>query len=500
MYLLQSVCEKGSIMGKFVPVMVNVILQIQDESVKNRLLKLIDTVEEIGVNYPEGWAKALVIDSKSVLSGSAQSADLIEDADYCICIVSHEDEESIEWLLNQGVHFTLRESHHPQEFIHMLRAVRTIVKSQFQNQILENIYDSAHNSIVITNKEGVIQYANQYFLEATGYKGKDLIGELPKKIKSGMHSVAFYEELWQVISSGNVWRGFFINKSLNGGLFYEEATISPIFNTKREIINYLKIGKCVERELLLTDSLNSEMIQAKELLSGMLPIFYKDQHLQFDSKMKAYNYLGGDFISFDKLEEGRYVLAIIDVMGHGASSTLVGLKSMTQFRTHCQYKPFSEAVVEVNKAIAIMNQDEFMTSRYLTGVFIELDLNTGILKYINAGHPEFYLYFQDGCVQSIHSNNMLMGISEQFDFGTDEISIKGLSHIFLYSDGLTEIQMGKNTNAQPILMDVFNYAREHEKNRLLTAVLDEMIGCSEIKDDVTLCYLEVLEDQSRQIG
>lgn len=489
-------------MGKFVQVVVNVILQIQDESVLDKIERQVDAVDQISINHSNGWAKVLVIDSTSILNQGALSRELIEDSDYCICIVALDHEDQIEDLLNQGAQFTLRQNYHPQEFIHMLKAVRTIVKSQFQNQVLENIYDSAQNSIVITNKCGVIEYANNYFLEATGFKSEDLIGNLPKKIKSGIHSSGFYEDLWRVISSGNVWRGYFINRSQNGGLFYEEATISPIFNVKNEIINYLKIGKCVERELLLTDSLNSEMIQAKELLSGMLPIFYKDASLEFDSKMKAYNYLGGDFISFDKMEEGKYILAIIDVMGHGASSTLVGLKSMTQFRTHCQYRSFIEAVAEVNNAIVSMNQDEFMTSRYLTGVFIELDLNNHVLRYINAGHPEFYLYYRDGRIESIHSNNMLMGVGEDFSYLADEIQIENLSHIFLYSDGLTENQtpLNKDWQCQPILMDVFNYARKHEKNRLLSAVLDEMMGCSEIKDDITLCYLEVLEDQSKQIG
>lgn len=92
----------------------------------------------------------------------------------------------------------------------------------------------------------------------------------------------------------------FYQQRKNDLLFYEEATITPIKDEEGRILQYLKIGKLVDREKLISHQLSTEIQDAKDLINYILPSPYKDDHLQFELKFKAYNYLGGDYVSFLK--------------------------------------------------------------------------------------------------------------------------------------------------------------------------------------------------------
>ena len=69
-------------------------------------------------------------------------------------------------------------------------------------------------------------------------------------LQSGEHSEEFYKGLWKTLLSGKVWSGAFRNKRKNGELFWEEATITPIFNIKGEIVSYLALKEDVTRRML----------------------------------------------------------------------------------------------------------------------------------------------------------------------------------------------------------------------------------------------------------
>lgn len=96
-------------------------------------------------------------------------------------------------------------------------------------------------SVVITDLEGRIEYANSYFSDLTGYKSSELIGQNPRVLKSGTHNNAFYKNLWSTIKSGHKWQGEICNKKKNGDLFWEKATISPIINNVGQITHFVGI-------------------------------------------------------------------------------------------------------------------------------------------------------------------------------------------------------------------------------------------------------------------
>ena len=102
--------------------------------------------------------------------------------------------------------------------------------------------------ITITDVEGKLEYVNPKFLEITGYSKEEVIGQNSRILKSGDLPDEEYKELWETISSGNVWRGEFHNKKKNGDFVWEMALVSPIFDEQGKIINYIKVAEDITKE------------------------------------------------------------------------------------------------------------------------------------------------------------------------------------------------------------------------------------------------------------
>lgn len=110
-------------------------------------------------------------------------------------------------------------------------------------------------SIVLTDKEGLIEYVNPMFCQSTGYTMSELIGANPSVLKSGTHDDTFYKELWNTIHSGKQWRGTFYNKRKDSTLYHESAIISPVTNEKGEITNFIAIKEYVTEKLKIENKL-----------------------------------------------------------------------------------------------------------------------------------------------------------------------------------------------------------------------------------------------------
>jgi two-component system, cell cycle sensor histidine kinase and response regulator CckA len=111
-------------------------------------------------------------------------------------------------------------------------------------------------SIVITDAAGVIQYVNPAFERITGWGRAEVLGRRPGLLRSGSHGEAFYRELWRTISSGQVWRGRFVNRTKDGRLFTEDASIAPVLDARGEIRNYVAVKRDVTEELARQESLS----------------------------------------------------------------------------------------------------------------------------------------------------------------------------------------------------------------------------------------------------
>ena len=115
-------------------------------------------------------------------------------------------------------------------------------------------------SVIITDLQGNITYANPAVIRLTGYSLGELTGKNPRIFSSGDKPKVEYETLWETISSGKEWKGEFHNKKKNGELYWESASISPILDEKGEITHFLAIKEDItDREKMTTDLIEAKV-------------------------------------------------------------------------------------------------------------------------------------------------------------------------------------------------------------------------------------------------
>ncbi|MDX2080774.1 MAG: PAS domain S-box protein [Terrimicrobiaceae bacterium] len=133
---------------------------------------------------------------------------------------------------------------------------------------LRTAVEQSPSSIVITDPGGRIEYVNPAFTTATGYSREEVLGGNPRILKSGSQPPEFYNALWSTISAGQVWRGFLHNRRKDGSLFWESASIAPVFDPGGKIARFIAIKeditqlKLAEEELQRTNHRLTDILQA----------------------------------------------------------------------------------------------------------------------------------------------------------------------------------------------------------------------------------------------
>ncbi|THB80397.1 MAG: PAS domain S-box protein [Desulfobacteraceae bacterium] len=118
-------------------------------------------------------------------------------------------------------------------------------------------------SVVITDTSGNIEYVNPKFSEVTGYSADEAIGQNPKMLSAGRTSSKQYKKLWSTLSSGNTWKGEFINQKKNGQLYWESASISPITDADGNIIHYVAVKEDITGRKQMIKQLKQAKNQAE---------------------------------------------------------------------------------------------------------------------------------------------------------------------------------------------------------------------------------------------
>jgi diguanylate cyclase (GGDEF)-like protein/PAS domain S-box-containing protein len=109
-------------------------------------------------------------------------------------------------------------------------------------QLVASVFDSAQESIMVTDAENRILRVNRAFTTITGFPAKEIIGKNPDTLNSEQHDTEFYEQMWSIIREKGIWRGEVWNRKKSGEIYPEWRTISTVHDERGEIIRYISIA------------------------------------------------------------------------------------------------------------------------------------------------------------------------------------------------------------------------------------------------------------------
>lgn len=151
------------------------------------------------------------------------------------------------------------------------------VVSQYAETELRKFFRAAEigsSQILITDSNGTIEYVNPAFSRITGYSSQEVVGKTPSLLRSERMSAAFYQRLWESLTSGAEWRGEFFNRRRDGSYYLEKAVISAIKSNDGSISHFIKVSEDIteqkhseehqQRRLKLIEAINNANLSFME--------------------------------------------------------------------------------------------------------------------------------------------------------------------------------------------------------------------------------------------
>ncbi len=150
----------------------------------------------------------------------------------------------------------------------LVRDISERKKAEKKLAKLSAAVEQSPSIIAITDLNGNMEYVNPKFTELTGYTLNEVMGKNARILKSGRHPLSFYRELWGIIISGNSWHGEFFNRKKNGNLYWESASISPIFDDRGQITNFVKVAEDITDRVKADEVLKESEEKYRELFEN----------------------------------------------------------------------------------------------------------------------------------------------------------------------------------------------------------------------------------------
>jgi PAS domain S-box-containing protein len=198
-------------------------------------------------------------------------------------------------------------------------------------------------AVLITDADGNLQYVNPAFTAISGYTREEVVGQNPRFLKSGKQDAEFYQRMWKILRCGEVWRGHFINKRKNGTFYEEEASISPVRDAAKKIVNYVAVKRDVTREIQLEAQLaqGQKMESVGRLAGGVA----------HDFNNLLMGILGYAELCRDQIPPGHPVQEWLDQITHIAQRSAEITRQLLAFARKQDIAP---KVVDFNDAVAGM--------------------------------------------------------------------------------------------------------------------------------------------------
>jgi serine phosphatase RsbU (regulator of sigma subunit) len=234
-------------------------------------------------------------------------------------------------------------------------------------------------------------------------------------------------------------------------------------------------------------SLKGDLEIARQIQFGLLPFEpFQKQGVAIRASMRPANTIGGDYFDVIELGADRLALAIGDVAGKGMPAALLMALVQGSLRTLITAGLRGPALVAKLNAHLCAN---IPPNRLVTFFYAELDLATGHLSYVNAGHNPPFLTRARGGIERLSATGIALGISADAPFTDERTVLEPGDRLLLYTDGFTEAENPHDDPYGEARLTTFleNGRRRADEDLLRGLTADVLAFCNGIRpaDDMT---------------
>ncbi len=254
----------------------------------------------------------------------------------------------------------------------------------------------------------------------------------------------------------------------------------------KEIIELTSTNQRIETELTLARNIQ------KAALPSRTPVFEENNCFELYGSSKPAKEVGGDFFDYFKIDDSHLGILIADVSGKGIPAVMFMMLSHICIKNMSHIGTNPALIFEkVNNILNERNDVEMFVTAWL-GI---LDLNTGIITCVNAGHENPAIY-RNGEEYSLYKtkHSLVLAAMDDVKYKTETIKLEKGDRLFLYTDGVPEATDSANTlYGTDRMLNVLNRAKDCTCEELLIAVeedINSFVGNAPQFDDFTMVCLK----------
>jgi sigma-B regulation protein RsbU (phosphoserine phosphatase) len=189
-----------------------------------------------------------------------------------------------------------------------------------------------------------------------------------------------------------------------------------------------------ERDLHIT----TELELAKQVQGSVLSQPIDDENVKIDAIYQPSFELAGDFYAWYRISENRYGIILLDMMGHGISSSLVCMFISSVLQdTIMKITDPEQVISELNRYMNQLYMTDKLVNYYFTAIYLVLDTKEKTIEYVNAGHPPGLVFMEDEVVL-LEQSCCAVGFFEKIKIRKGLVQYKNSIQIMLFTDGLVE--------------------------------------------------------------
>ncbi|MEQ8998823.1 MAG: PAS domain S-box protein [Coleofasciculus sp. B1-GNL1-01] len=132
--------------------------------------------------------------------------------------------------------------------VHQCQRLEKALQTSPQNLVDMKVALDQASIVAITDCHGKIRYVNDKFCQISHYSREELYGADHHLLNSGYHPPQFFQDLWNTISQGKIWRGDIQDRAKGGNLYWVDTTIVPLVDDQGNPYEYISICKDITEQ------------------------------------------------------------------------------------------------------------------------------------------------------------------------------------------------------------------------------------------------------------
>ncbi len=215
---------------------------------------------------------------------------------------------------------------------------------------------------------------------------------------------------------------------------------------------------------------------------------------EFYAKYIPYSKVSGDYYDIIDIEEGKVLLFLIDITGHGVPAALYTtfIKSALIYTVRTE-KTAARILDNLNKIVA----EIVIEGYYFPAMAVVVDTNKEEVSYATSSGPKLLKYKRDkDSVEQIEGKGMMLGLDEEYEYSEIVFKYKKGDRLYLYTDGIMALRDSKGNieNVQEeAIVNIVGKTKDMKVKKSIEFLIDEIkkeYGNGEYEDDITVIGVE----------